>query len=319
MSFQPWSALGEQYQLSLDAAGRSVRAVITEVAAAIRHLSIDGVQLTAGYDDDAPPPFGCGIVLVPWPNRVRDGRWTLHGRTLQLDITEPARGNALHGLLQNAPYQLVERSGCSITLRAQVFPQNGYPFRLDTCVRYALVTDGIQVTHTIRNVGLHCAPVAVGAHPFLTLGDVPTDALTLTVSADRHIDVDDRLNPVGVTSVEGTKWDLRGGRPVADLDLDDCWSGVTMTGGKSIHWLSAPDGRAVSLWADDQFGYLQVFITREFPHAGGSITAVAVEPMTAPADAFNSGEGLRWLLPGERWSMSWGIRYRDTVRVRSRP
>src|ERR1700742_2640871 len=102
--------MGEQYELTLLAAGRSLRAVITEVAAAIRHLSIDGVELTAGYEDDVLPPFGSGIVLVPWPNRVRDGRWTYHGQTMQLDITEPARGNALHGLLRHTPYQLVERN-----------------------------------------------------------------------------------------------------------------------------------------------------------------------------------------------------------------
>jgi aldose 1-epimerase len=311
VSFRPRPALGEQHELTLDAAGRSVRAVITEVAAALRHLSVDGVEITAGYDDGVPPPFGSGIVLVPWPNRVRDGRWTHDGQTLQLDITEPARGNALHGLLRNTPYQLVERTGCSVTLRAQVFPQNGYPFRLDTRVRYALVADGIRVTHTVRNVGSACAPVAVGAHPFLAIGDVPTDTLTLTVSADRHIDVDDRLNPIGVTSVAGTEWDLREGRLVATLNLDDAWSGLTMAGGGSTHWLSAPDGRTVSLWADEQFGYLQVFITREFPRVGELVTAVAIEPMTAPADAFNSGQGLRWIEPGERWSASWAIRYSD--------
>jgi len=311
VSFRSWPALGEQHELTLSAAGRSVRAVITEVAAAIRHLSVDDVELTAGYDDDTAPPFGCGIVLVPWPNRVRDGRWVHRGQTLQLDITEPARGNALHGLLRNAPYQLVERTDGSVTLRAQVFPQNGYPFLLDTTVSYTLATDGMQVMHTVRNVGSVCAPVAVGAHPFLAIGDVPTDDLTLTVSADRHIEVDDRLNPIGASPVDATDWDLRAGRLVADLTLDDAWSGLTMAGGGSTHWLSAPDGRTVSLWADEQFGYLQVFITREFPRAGGSTTAVAVEPMTAPADAFNSGEGLRWIPPGESWSMSWAIRYDD--------
>jgi aldose 1-epimerase len=316
MSFRPWPALGEQFELTLDATGRSVHAVITEVAAAIRHLSVDGVEITAGYDDDIPPPFGCGIVLVPWPNRVRDGRWTQEGRTLQLDITEPRLGNAIHGLLRNTPYQLIERTEDAICLRAQIFPQNGYPFHLDTRVRYTLVVDGLQVTHTVRNVGSACAPIAVGAHPFLAIGDVPTDTLTLTVSADHHIDVDDRLNPIGVAPVLGTDWDLREGKIVSTLALDDAWSGLAMTDGGSTHWLTAPDGRTVSLWADEQFGYVQVFITREFPRGSEMITAVAIEPMTAPADAFNSGEGLRWIEPGDRWSVSWAIRYHDTFKAR---
>jgi aldose 1-epimerase len=316
VKFRPRPALGEQYELTLDADGRSVRAVITEVAAAIRHLSVDGVQLTAGYGQDTVPPFCCGIVLMPWPNRVRDGRWTYSGQTMQLDLTEPKLGNALHGLLRNTPYQLVERSDDAICLRAQVFPQNGYPFQLDTQVSYTLVADGIRVTHTVRNVGSACAPVAVGAHPFLAIGDVPADELTLTVSADHHIDVDDRLNPLDTTPVLGTKWDLREGQPVSTLELDDAWSGVTMSDGRSTHSLRAPDGRAVSLWADENFGYVQVFITRAYPSGDALITAVAIEPMTAPADAFNSGEGLRWLEPGESWSMSWGIRYDDGLTAR---
>jgi aldose 1-epimerase len=306
-----WPALGEQHELTLEGAGRSVRAVITEVAAAVRHLSVDSVELTATYPADAPAPFSSGIVLVPWPNRVRDGRWVYEERTLQLDITEPDRGNALHGLLHSTPYQLVDRTASSVTLGAQVFPQNGYPFHLDTRVRYTLAPTGLEVTHTVRNVGSSCAPVALGAHPFLTLGDVPTDDLVLTVSADHHIVVDDRLNPIGVTPVHGTAWDLRGGRTVGGLELDDAWSGVTIVDGGSTHSLRAPDGRTVSLWADVHFGYVQVFITRKFPREGGYRTAVAIEPMTAPADAFNSGDGLRWLDSGDEWSPSWAIRYQN--------
>jgi aldose 1-epimerase len=304
-----WPALGAQHVLTLEAPGRRAHAVITEVAAAIRHLSVDGVEITAGYPADVPPPFSSGIVLVPWPNRVRDGRWTHEGRNLQLDITEPDRGNALHGLLRNTPYQLLERTGCSVALGAQVFPQNGYPFHLDTRVCYTLTHTGLETTHTVHNVGSTCAPVALGAHPFLTIGDVATDELVLTGSADHHIDVDARLNPIGVTPVQGTAWDLRRGRPVRTLDLDDAWSGVRIVDGGSTHSLRAPDGRTVSLWTDENFGYVQVFITRAFPCGDGHRTAVAIEPMTAPADAFNSGEGLRWIRPGESWSASWAIRY----------
>ena len=39
----------------------------------------------------------------------------------------------------------------------------------------------------------------------------------------------------------------------------------------------------------------------------GRAKAVAIEPMTGPANAFNSGDGLRWLGPGEQFTMRWGI------------
>jgi aldose 1-epimerase len=58
--------------------------------------------------------------------------------------------------------------------------------------------------------------------------------------------------------------------------------------------------------------YVHVFTPPEFPGAAADGRspgqAVAIEPMTAPADAFNSGAGLRWLESGESWTVRWGIR-----------
>lgn len=300
-----------QYELTLYADSRWVHGVIAAVGAAIRCLSIGGVALTPGFDDRNPAPFSCGKVLVPWPNRVRDGRWTHRGRTLQLDITDAVHHTALHGVLCGAAYQPVSRSASSIMLSAPVAHPSGYPFHLDTAVGYHLVADGLVTTHSVRNAGSEPAPVALGAHPFLAIGDVPTETLTLTVDGVQHVDVDDQRIPVGATAVDGTAWDLRAGRAIADLDLDDSWS---VSGGPSVHTLRAPDGRAVSLWADGNFGFVHVFVTREFPSYGGAVTAVALEPMTAPADALNSGVGLRWLRPGETFSASWAIRYDDGCR-----
>ncbi|MFM9918927.1 aldose epimerase, partial [Lacisediminihabitans sp. H27-G8] len=188
-------------------------------------------------------------------------------------------------------------------------PTRGYPFTLDTTVRYELVDDGIRVTHGVVNVGRDRAPYAVGTHPFLRIGEVPTYELTLAVAAGTRFETDDRLNPIRETTVEGTAYDLRAGRLVAGLDLDDAFGGVTSVDGVSRHRLTAPDGRFVELWQESDFAYVQVFTTRIFPRDGGLATAIAVEPMTAPPNAFNSGQGVKWLDPGESWSGSWGIRY----------
>ena len=158
-------------------------AVITEVAASLRALTVGGVDLIPQYQPLHTPPFASGIVLMPWPNRVADGTWMLNGVRQQLDITEPARYTALHGLLRYAPYRVLESTDASITLGATVFPQHGYPFHLETSVRYELVDDGIAVTHEVRNLTGAAAPVGIGTHPFLTIGDVPAEDLVLTVNA----------------------------------------------------------------------------------------------------------------------------------------
>lgn len=299
---------GEQFELVRASATRQSRAIITEVAAGLRALSVDGVDLVETYPLTSLPPYGSGIVLVPWPNRVRDGKWMLDGREQLLDITEPDKGNAIHGLLRNTAYRVAARTESSITMSATIYPQHGYKFQLDTSVTYQLTDDGIDVTHTVTNVGDTAAPVAVGAHPYLCIGDVPREDLTLTVAAATRFEVDDRLNPIGEHDVAGTPFDLRAGVRVGDLTVDDGFGGVPSDG---LHRMTAPDGSTVELWRDPEFAFVQVFTNRRWPRGDDLGLAVAVEPMTAPANALNSGSGLRWLTPGETWELHWGIRYSE--------
>jgi aldose 1-epimerase len=304
------AATGTQYDLTSESPNGRATATITEVAAGIRAYALNGIDLVETFAASVEPPMSAGIVLVPWPNRIKDGIWRDGEEWQQLSITEPLLNNAIHGLLRSTPYRLVERDGTAVTLAATVFPQPGYPFQLDTSVTYALTDTGLDVTHTVHNVGPGNAPVAIGVHPYVKIGDVPTRDLVLRVDADTHLEVDARLNPTGVdTPVDGTDYDLRSGRRVAELALDDAFGGA----GRE-HSLTAPDGRRVTVWGDENMRYVQVFTPTGFPVTvadGRTIVpgrAVAIEPMTAPADAFNSGAGLRWLAPDETWTVRWGIR-----------
>ncbi|TFC07454.1 aldose 1-epimerase family protein [Cryobacterium mannosilyticum] len=325
------AATGTQYELRAASPSGPARAIITEVAAGLRAYSVDGIDLVESFPAEVIPPKSAGIVLVPWPNRIRDGVWLHHGVERRLPLNEPIEQNAIHGLLYASPYRLLDRSPDAVTLAATVFPRLGYPFQLDTTVTYALTDDGLDVTHTVRNVGTDAAPVAIGAHPYLKIGGVPTDDLTLTVAAGTRILVDERLNPVGETAVDGTGYDLRAGRLVRELDLDDGFTATMLettaighgdeldddsrdeVKGAVEHSLTAPDGRSVILWGDENMRYVQVFTPRAFPvdtpDGPTPGRAVAVEPMTAPANAFNTGAGLRWLEPGETWTVRWGIRH----------
>ena len=292
---------GEQYELEFG----DLTATITQVAAGIRTLRFAGVDLLEPFPEDATPPSADGIVLVPWPNRVKDGVWQLDGAPQRLAITEPALGNASHGLLRFRPYELVERTDSSVTQRATIYPEAGYPFLLDTAVTHELDTEGLTVTHELTNSGSRSAPAAVGAHPYLRIGDVPAEELTVTVRAGTRFETDERRNVVGETAVAGTPYDLSTGRRVSDLDLDDGFGDLAAG---AQHVLASDDGRRVTLWGDDSFGYVQVFTHRSFATKAPGEPALAVEPMTAPANALNTGRGLRWLEPGETWRLRWGIR-----------
>ena len=149
----------------------------------------------------------------------------------------------------------------------------------------------------------HHAPVALGTHPFLRVGDVPSEDLVITLDAGTRFEVDERLIPTAEVPVDGTVFDLRQGSRVGDVELNTTFGQL----GSHTHRLTAPDGRFVELWQDADFGYALAFAT-PFPKDGGMKLAVAIEPMTVPPNGFNSGDGLRWLEPDERWQLSWGIR-----------
>lgn len=293
-------ASGRQYELRRGDA----LAVVTELAAGLRWYSRAGTQLTESYADSEIPPGATGVTLAPWANRVEDGVWYLHGEKLQLDITEVSRNNASHGLLRNAAYELVDESEFSVTLEAAVFPQHGYPFLVRHRVRYELAEDlGLVVRQTLINDSDEAAPVVLGSHPYLRLGDVPSEELTLTVDAGTRLLTDEKLIPRGSEPVSGDA-DLRDGSLVGGLDLDSAYTDLVFDGGTARSTLRAADGRSVSLWQDASCPYVHVFVTTRFP---GRAKAVAIEPMSGPANAFNSGDGLRWLAPGEGFSINWGI------------
>lgn len=293
-------ATGRQFELRRDDA----LAVVTELAAGLRLYSRGGVQLTESYGDDEISPGATGITLAPWANRVEDGIWYLEGKKQQLDITEASRNNASHGLLRNTGYALVDESEFSVTLEATVFPQHGYPFLVRHRVRYELDQNlDLRVAQTLINDSQATAPFVLGAHPYLRFGDTAPEDLALTVKAGTRLVADDRLIPRSTAPADG-QFDFSRGAAVGDLLVDVALTDLAFDGGIARHTLTAPDGRSVSLEQDENCGYVHVFVTDTFP---GRSKAVAIEPMTGPANAFNSGDGLRWLAPGEDFTMRWGI------------
>jgi aldose 1-epimerase len=299
----PRPASGEQWVLRH---GTSV-ARIGQVAAVLREFSVDGVHYTETWPDEDVPPMGCGIVLAPWPNRIAGGRWTHRGQELQLDLTEPDNGNAIHGLLRNTAYRPTRVAEDSVTLAATAYPQHGWPFTLDTAVTYTVTDAGLRVRHEVSNVGSSAAPFGCGAHPYLRVGGVSVPELTLTVRARTRAITDDKLIPTGLEPVAGTPADLSSGVRLSELTLDGAFTDLEPVDGRFEHTLVAPHGRGVTLWTDPAFGWVQVYTPPNFPVPDGPRPAVAVEPMTCGANAFNTGRDVITLQPGERWSASWGL------------
>ncbi len=302
---------GDERLIPLASPTGRVRAAVDRHGGGLHSLTRDGEPLTETYDAAGAVPYCAGALLFPWPNRVRGGTWVHNGITVQLHVDEPELGNANHGLVRDAPVTVRSWEPDRVTVVAVVEPRPGYPFHVALATTYTAEESGLRVEHRTENRSAGPAPVALGTHPYLRVGHVPTEDLRLTVRAARHLQVDAALVPVADVPVDADV-DLRDGPVLGRGALNVCYHGLTRQGpgyGTYRHVLTAPDGRSTELWADAAFRYVQVYVSDHFPGAGGTTTrAVAVEPMTAAPDALNSGRGLRWLAPGETWDVVWGIR-----------
>jgi aldose 1-epimerase len=295
--------------IRLASADGVVEAVVSKRGASLRLLRVGGVDLVEPTTSFAIPPGMAGVVLAPWPNRTEGASWQLGGVQQLLEVTERELGHANHGLFADRDFALTNGSANSAVMSASLAHVPGYPFSIRLSVSYTLAAAGITVKLAATNTGEGSAPVAVGAHPYLRLGAVPSEQLRIVVPAHSARQPDGRLLPGPAFPVAGTSWDLRSPRLVSDIPRHGTWESAPSE--EHCVVLLSPEGSAVELWSDDCFRYIQLYLADGFSTDEGTRTALAVEPMTAPPNALRSGEGLRWLEPGEAFSASWGIRLRQ--------
>jgi aldose 1-epimerase len=305
-SFSPRS--GVQHEIRHD----DQLVVVTEVGGTLRAYSAGELDVLDGFGVNEPSSAGRGQVLAPWPNRLDGGRYSFGGREGRAAIDEPELGNAIHGLVRWLPWLLASKSDEAVALECVLHPQPAYPWRLELGLEYRLDGDGLEVLARAANASLEAAPFGIGFHPYLTMG-IPVDDVRLTIPASRRLTTDDRALPVGEEDVAETEFDFTVGRPVGTIRLDTCFTGLARgSGGRSRVRLQSTDGqRSVEVWADEAFGYLQVYTGDTLEPASRRRQAVAIEPMTCPPNAFASGVDVIRLEPGASWSGAWGIAFRQ--------
>lgn len=298
------SPTGEQHTIS----SGEHRATVTELGAGLRRYAVAGRDVLRGYAEATPVSAGAGQHLLPWPNRVRDGRYPWAGTEQQLVLSEPKRHNASHGLVRYVPWRLVDRGTDTVTLAVRVFPQPGWPGTLEAQVAYRVGQDGLTVTVSATNLGTDPFPFGYGAHPYLTVGEERVDEVTLTVPAATRLEVDDRMLPVARQPVAGGDLDLRDGPVLGRRLLDTAYTDLDRDAdGRWTVRLSRGE-RWAEVWGDEAFRWAQVFTGDVHRDVG-----IAVEPMTCGPDALNPGpthDDLLVLGPGDTFRASWGLRGR---------
>lgn len=271
--------------------GGGYEATVVSVGGGLRRLSHDGRDVLLGYGDDELCHAGLGQLLIPWPNRIADGRYTFAGTEHRLALTEPARLNASHGLTRWSVWDRAAEN----TFVHRLHGQPGYPYQLDLRATYDLDESGVTVTVTATNIGGADAPYGFGAHPYLTVGR-RVDECELTFTAARRLDVDpERLLPLGLIDATGK---FSTPRVVGDQEIDNAFTGLPSPW--TVTLADPRSGRTTSLTSDTP--WMQIYTGEALDRAG-----LAVEPMTCPPNAFATGTDLIVLSPGDTHTTSFTI------------
>lgn len=307
------SATGQQFILSATFGSESLTANISSVGAALRSFKVNGREHLEPGNSDSISPFHEGIVMAPWVNRLEDGAWMHKGKRLEVPITIHNQNNSNHGLLVHYPYEVVHQTASKVTLAATVFPRTGYPFLVDTTVTYELVEHGMKVTHTALNHSAEPAPYVVGAHAYFMFEGFSTGDCVLTSGAKTVLEVNERQLPIGKSATAGTYFDLSEGVQLKRGHIDHGFTDLTRDENGLAHTtLTSPKGEVIDVWQDQNFGHLVLF-TPDFYYRdedGARMHAVAIEPQTGGANAFNTGEDLIHLEAGRPWAGTWGFTIR---------
>ena len=298
-----------------------------ESTAAISPIGASLVRFSVG-DRPIVVPMNAfdGAVLAPWPNRIDGGRFDFAGDSHQLPITEPERNTALHGLVADVEWSVVERTESTVSLKYALEPTEGYPFEFSLQVDFELAEAELRMRARALNTGSAPAPFGFGFHPWLSGGGELVDEAQLVIPAARWYETNERLIPTAVRPFDdGTAVpadhvsddsacmvckDFRALRLIGETVLDDAF-GQPRRGddGWSRARLKGTDLREVVVGMGPGFRTWQT-CTGDGLDEDLARRAIAIEPMTCPPNAFAAGEaGVDFdvVAPGDELVVEWSI------------
>jgi aldose 1-epimerase len=296
---------GEQFEI----VHGEQRATIVEVGAGVREYAVADRDVLQPYALDEMCDGAHGAPLIPWPNRLADGRYRFEGVEHQLALSEPPKQNAIHGLLRWRPWQASECEPHRVVMSTRLYPQPGYPFALHVSIAYELGVQGLAVATTATNIGERACPYGAGQHPYISPGEGLIDDCVLELPARRRVLTDDeRQLPSGSEPVQGSRFDFSSPRRLGDIQIDSAFTDLVRDAdGHAVTKLTRKDGSRVELWVDEHHKFIELY-SGDTLAPSRQRRGLAVEPMTCAPNAFQSGEDLVRLESGQSLTTCWAVR-----------
>lgn len=238
--------------------------------------------------DDAGE-MGC-FPMVPYGSRIRDARFQFCGREIVESAADFGKRHALHGHGWRRGWRIAERGEDRLVLEYE-HSADAWPWSYRARQSFALTAETLEVTVEIENLSEGLMPAGLGLHPFFPR----TPGASITARTKGVWLTDAELLPTEHTAPP-PGWDLSPGRRVADIALDNCFTG----------W----DGEAVVTWPERRarlrLSASQPLLSFLVVYTPPARDFFCVEPSSHITDAVNLARegvaetGLRVLAPNVR-------------------
>lgn len=230
-----------------------------------------------------------GAQLCPFPGRIENGKYNFEGEEYSLPINDSAGNNALHGLITDKSFQMVDSrihtDSAWISLGYEFPGEEGFPFPFYIENKFLLEKNTLTIETLIRNISKSSMPMAHGWHAYFEMEGSINDS-KLQIPSQKKLELNKELIPTGNILRFHKAVDRMG-----ETVLDDCFLIDTRKGTSITVWEDSTN--RLEVWQEsgsNGYNYLVIYTP-------GDRRRVAIEPMTCAPNAFNTGKGLINLSP----------------------
>jgi aldose 1-epimerase len=267
----------------------------------LRHKGVEILRRVDDLPASAVKGSTAGIpLLYPWANRLAARAYAAAGKSVTLEASSPllhfdAYGLPIHGVpWSRLKWDIIEKHADLLIAgldwsHADLLAI--FPYRHRVGMMATLQADSLTIA-TMVQAGDHPVPVSFGFHPYIGLPEAPRADWRLHLPPMRRLALDTRGIPTGAMEPFGGL-----NAPLGARDLDD---GFALLGQRAVLSIAAA-GRRISVELIEGFSHTQVYAPKDKDF-------IAFEPMTAPANALISGDGLRLVAPGSSFRAVFCIR-----------
>eukprot|EP01084_Bolivina_argentea_P122502 217066_1 len=274
-----------------------------------------------------------GCPLMPWANRIANSTYTFFGKTYKVPVNEPARNDALHGFMVNNTFTVENETitskhaelKLSITFSKELnnlYP--GYPFEFTVWIYYRLNSSGVFSIHieaeNIGSVSDEALPFYLGWHPYFNVENISQSMIELDPNC-KYINLNcgspPQTAPLIPTGYSKPWKQFNGKNPIGVAQgntqgmptyYDDAYRVIRNKEGNELirNKIIDPlrDNTFVLYQEQNKFRFNQLYTGIAYQTGE---QAIAFEPQSGSTNAYNNGDDLTVLYPGERYSADFGF------------